>query len=162
MQKLKDELDEIKVERQNLARKANAAERYKQKLQASQGLENVNTDLRKELDEIRQQLNEADEGRNQVAGLELAVEEYKRILPKIEQDRHELQMMKKQLEFDNETLAQRWNAANEQHAQDQESIANLTDKLEELQRRLSLQPTAKNNHGLDLELENSTGEEDRL
>lgn len=38
--------------------------------------------------------------------------------------------MKKQLEFDNAALAQRWEVANEQHAKDQETIADLQDKAQ--------------------------------
>ena len=41
--------------------------------------------------------------------------------------------MKKQLEFDNATLAQRWNTANEQQARDQETINDLTDKIRDME-----------------------------
>ncbi len=155
--KLQDEIDELRIERDSLAKKANTAERYKQKLQATQDLQKQNAELQEELSEVRQQFNHADKARQQVAGLQLALEEYKRILPKIEQDRHELQMMKKQLEFDNAALAQRWERANEQHARDQESIANLTDKLGEFE--LSRNPTTVDSEGLDSELEESTRKE---
>lgn len=41
--------------------------------------------------------------------------------------------MKKQLEFDNATLAHRWDAANEQQARDRETISDLTDKLHDME-----------------------------
>lgn len=113
-----------------------------------------------ELNEVRQQFTIADKARQQVTSLQLALEEYKRILPKIEQDRHELQMMKKQLEFDNAALAQRWEEANEQHARDQESIANLTDKLSDFE--LGRASISINGEGLDSELEGVTRRETLL
>ena len=153
-------MDEIKTERDNLAKKANTAERYKQKLQANQALQKQNEELREELDEVRQQLASSEKGRQQVAGLQLAMEEYKRILPKIEREHHELQMMKKQLEFDNATLAQRWDTAKEQQARDQESIANLTDRLADLENSRS--PTLVESRSLSSELEESTRKETLL
>jgi chromosome segregation ATPase len=113
--------------------------------------------LLEELNEVRQQFTIADKARQQVTGLQLALEEYKRILPKIEQDRHELQMMKKQLEFDNVALAQRWEEANEQRARDQESIANLTDKLGDFE--LERASISVNGEGLDSEIEGVTRKE---
>ncbi|KAI9880472.1 MAG: hypothetical protein M1830_002824 [Pleopsidium flavum] len=132
-QTLRDELDELKIERDALAKKANTIDKYKQKLQAGQNLEKENRYLRAELDELRQQWKDVDMGQQKTAGLQLAIDEYKRILPKIEQDRHELQMMKRQLEFDNAALAQRWETANEQQARDRETISDLTDKIREVE-----------------------------
>lgn len=88
------------------------------------------------------------------------MEEYKRILPKIEREHHELQMMKKQLEFNNATLAQRWDTAREQQTRDQESIANLTDRLAELEGSRS--PTLVESRSLGSELEESTRKETLL
>ena len=146
-------------------------ERYKQKLQASQALQKDNTDLREELEEIRGRFDAADEERNIVAGLQLRIKEYEKILPTLEQDRHELQLMKKELEFENIDLAQRWNAANEQHALDQENIADLNDKLEDTQRRISSSSVLRSNDNasnlgslgnLGSELEKRTEDEEQL
>lgn len=114
-------------------RKANTADRYKQKLQASQTLEKENGELREELNEIREQLKSAQSARKLVAGLEVENEEYKRTLPKIEQDRHELQIVKQHLELDNSTLAQRCELAEEQHARDEERIASLGVELRHIE-----------------------------
>lgn len=141
-------------------KKANVAERYKKKLQATQDFQKQNEDLLEELNEVRQQFNIADGARQQVAGLLLAAEEYKRILPKVEQDQHELQMTKRQLEFDNAALAQRWEDANEQHARDQESIATLTDQLGEYELGQASQSIESN--GLASEIEKSTRKEAQL
>ena len=55
-------------------------------------------------------------------------------------------MMKRQLEFDNATLAQRCEAANELHTKDQETIADLMGKTG------STRPSGE---GLDAELEDN-------
>lgn len=116
--------------------------------------------MRDELEDLRQQNKDTEQTRQQVAGLQLAVDEYKRILPKIEQDRHELQMMKKQLEFDNAALAQRWEVANEQHAKDQETIADLHDKAQMLVSPNSLSLGIRGR--LETELEDGRRHEDQM
>ena len=149
-QKLRDELDEIKAERDNLARKANAAERYKKKLQATQNLEKENSDLQEELKEVKQQFESADRDRQKIPGLEVTVEEYKRILPKIEQDRHELQMMKRQLEKDNGFLTQKLEAADEHLSRELENTAKLNEKLSQINTSRASSPVGKRD--LDSEL----------
>ena len=159
-QKLQDEIDELKVERDGLAKKANTIDKYKQKLLASQGLEKENEQLRGEIEEIRQSAKDTANDQQQLAGLQLTIDEYKRTLPRIEQDCHELQMMKKQLEFDNSTLAQRWEEANEQHDRDQETIAELSDKLRDIESG-QLSPMGAYG-GLDAELAESMENESKL
>lgn len=150
----------LKAERDSLAKKANTAERYKQKLEASQNLQKENLGLREELNEVREQLGSAQSARDRVAGLEVAIEEYQRTLPKIEQDRHELQIVKQHLEFDNDALAQRCEAANEQIARDKETIANLTDKLRDVDGHRKLDSI--NGNGLAVELSETANEEIQL
>ena len=135
-------------------KKANAAERYKQKLQDTQDLQKRHVELREELDEVRQQYNVADQARQEVPGLHLALEEYKRILPKIEQDRHDLQMVKKHLEFDNAALAERCEAAKDQHARE------LMDKFDE--RELNRGSTSIERAGLKSEIESGTNKATQL
>lgn len=150
----------LKAERDSLAKKANTAERYKQKLEASQNFQKENVGLHEELNEVREQLRSAQSARDRVAGLEVAIEEYQRTLPKIEQDRHELQIVKQHLEFDNDALAQRCEAANEQIARDKETIANLTDKLRDVDGHGK--SDSLNGKGLAIELSESADEEMQL
>lgn len=150
----------MKAERDSLAKKANVAERYKQKLQASQDLEKKNSELQEELGEVREELKSAQSAKQTVAGLELAIHEYKRTLPKIEQDRHELQIVKQHLEFDNATLAERCEAANERHIRDKELIASLNDKLRSFQSSRS--SSSLEERGLGSELAERTNEESYL
>lgn len=127
--KISDELDVLKAERDSLARKAKTAERYKQKFEANHNLQKENMNLREELNEMREQLQAAQSTKDRVAGLEVVIEEYQRTLPKIEQERLELQTIKQHLEFDNDAFAQRCEAADEQIARNKETIANFTDTL---------------------------------
>ena len=78
---------------------------------------------------MHDQLRAGDRAKQQVTSLQLTIEEYKRLLPKIETDRCDLQMIKKQLEFDNATLAQRCEKAKEQRVRDLSRIADLNGKI---------------------------------
>jgi len=115
--------------------------------------------LRGELEDVRQQYQETEQIRQQLAGLERAVEEYKRILSKTEQDCHDLQAMKKQLEFNNATLAQRCEQADAQHLRDEQVIIDLQTKSPGLDSPCSSEigPIG----GLDAELENSEKKEEQ-
>lgn len=159
-QEVRDELDVVKVERDTYFKKANITEKYKQKLEASQKLQKENSEMRDELNEVREQLKSFHLARQQFADLEVANEEYKRTLPKIEQDRHELQIVKQHLEFDNAALAQRCVTADEQHARDKEQIASLTDTLHHVQ--INRRPSSIEERGLEAELNKQEDEEAML
>ena len=153
----------MKLERDEFARKANAAEKYKQKIQAGNDLQKDNLDLREQLDEVRQENEAAKKAHQQVASLQLAVDEYKRVLPKIEQERHELQMMKKQLEFDNATLAQRCDKSSEQYRRDQATIAGLNERLRLFDPDMPPStPSAREKGDLDSELTEGVESQERL
>ena len=124
-QALQDQYDVIKIDRDELARKANTVDKYKQKAQASLDLEKQNQLVRGEVEEIREQLKDYEEAANQIAGLKKALEEYEVLLPRVEQDRHDLQLVKGKLEVDNADLRRRCEAAIEQHAKDQDRIIDL-------------------------------------
>lgn len=161
--KLQDELDIVKAERDAYAKKANTAEKYKQKIQAGQDLQKQNAELREELLEVRELYQGAEQARKLLPGLQRAVEEYKRVLEKVEQEHYELQQMKKQLEFDNKALAKRWDEANDQHTRDQDSIADLSAKLRALGGDSPLAPAAsRESGGLENELLEPGESEQRL
>lgn len=83
------------------------------------------------------------------------------MLPKIEQERHELQMMKKQLEFDNAALAQRCDKASEQYKRDQATIASLNERLGDPSSTPN-SPAARDKGGLDGELTERADSDERL
>ena len=160
LQRLQDEIDELKVERDGLAKKANTVDKYKQKLQARQNVEKDNELLRAEIEDIRQNAENTADSQEQFNSLQQTIDEYKGILPRIEQDRHELQMMKSQLEIDNATLAERWEAANEQRTRDQETIEELQLEIQNARSRTS--PSSSAPRDLEAELAGTTENEPKL
>lgn len=132
-QKLQDDYDELKTEREQLIRKANAAEKYRQKLQASQDFEKESQTLKNQIKDLQQQLKEADSQHRWAAERDVELEEYRRLLPHIEQDRHEIQNLKKQLEFNNHALTERLRDAEEQRERDDALISELRDRIRELE-----------------------------
>ncbi|EED15046.1 microtubule binding protein HOOK3, putative [Talaromyces stipitatus ATCC 10500] len=132
-QKLQDDYDEMKTERDQLIRKANAAEKYRQKLQASQDFEKENQTLKNQVKDLQQQLKEADSNQKRSSERDVELEEYRRVLPRIEQDRHEIQSLKKQLEFNNHALTERLQGAEEQRDRDEALISELRERIRELE-----------------------------
>lgn len=132
-QTLQDDYDELKNERDQLSRRANASEKYRQKLQASQDFERENLSLLKQIKDLQQQLKEADSNFKNSSERDVELEEYRRLIPKIEQDRHEIQNLKKQLEFNNHALTERLESADEQRIRDEATISELREQLREFE-----------------------------
>ncbi|KAJ5092694.1 hypothetical protein N7456_008555 [Penicillium angulare] len=132
-QKLQDDYDELRTDRDQLARKANAAEKYRQKLQASQDFEKENQTLKNQITDLQQQLKETDSQQRWTSERDVELEEYRKLLPRIEQECSEIQNLKKQLEFNNHALTERLQGADEQHERDDALISELRERLRELE-----------------------------
>ncbi|KAJ5726529.1 uncharacterized protein N7483_007886 [Penicillium malachiteum] len=132
-QKLQDDYDELRTDRDQLARKANAAEKYRQKLQASQDFEKENQTLKNQIKDLQQQLKETDSQQRWTSERDVELEEYRKLLPRIEQECNEIQNLKKQLEFNNHALTERLESADEQHERDDALIGELRERLRELE-----------------------------
>lgn len=128
-QKLQDDYDEMKIERDRLARKANTAEKYRQKLEASQDLEKDNANLRSKVNDLQNQLKQSDSAQASSSDLQREVDEYRRLLPSIEQERYELNEMKKRLEFDYHTLEARYHDTTEQLSRQHQAVEDLQSRL---------------------------------
>ncbi|KAJ5874494.1 Microtubule binding protein HOOK3 [Penicillium soppii] len=131
-QKLQDDYDELRTEKDHLARKANAAEKYRQKLQASQDFEKENQTLKNQIKDLQQQLKESDSQQRWSAERDVELEEYRKLLPQVEQECNEIQNLKKQLEFNNHALTERLESADEQHERDDALISELRERLGEM------------------------------
>lgn len=129
VQKLQDDYDEIKIERDALTRKANAAEKYRLKLEASQDLEKENTNLKQKVSELQSLIKASDSRTASSSDLAREVDEYRRLLPAIEQERHEVNEMKKRIEFDYHLLQARY-------GESEEEIRRKRAEVEELEARL--------------------------
>ncbi|KAJ5272843.1 hypothetical protein N7478_007968 [Penicillium angulare] len=132
-QKLQDDYDELRTDRDQLARKANAAEKYRQKLQASQDFEKENQTLKNQITDLQQQLKETDSQQRWTSERDVELEEYRKLLPRIEQECSEIQNLKKQLEFNNHALTERLQGSDEQHERDDALISELRERLRELE-----------------------------
>lgn len=128
-QKLQDDYDEMKIERDRLARKANTAEKYRQKLEASQDLEKDNVNLRTKVNDLQNQLKQSDSAQASSSDLQREVDEYRRLLPSIEQERYELNEMKKRLEFDYHSLEARYHDTTEQLSRQHQAVEDLQSRL---------------------------------
>lgn len=128
-QSLQDSYDELKISNDKLLRKANAAEKYKQKLEASQSLETENNGLKSKIADLQAQLKQSDSASVGQVDLRREIDEYRRLLPAIEQERHELNEMKKRLEFEYHALEAR-------HQDALEQLRHQNSTVEELQGRL--------------------------
>ncbi|KZF20694.1 hypothetical protein L228DRAFT_177435 [Xylona heveae TC161] len=129
------------------------AERFRQKLEASKEIEKEVNVLRENLDEANEHLKELDAIKKQCAGLQLANAEYRKNLPMLEQDIHELQKIKRSLEFEKSTLAQKFDRVNEQLVKDQDLLAEQQDRIRELE--ADHVPFVQANGNLDSELASS-------
>jgi protein HOOK3 len=130
-QKLQDDYDEIKIERDKLARKANAADKYKQKLEASQDLEKENANLKERITELQGQVRHSDSTTVAKSDLQRENEELKKLFSVIEQDYNETATMKKQLEFDYQTLEARFHDRGEDLRRHQQMVEDLQGQIQD-------------------------------
>ncbi|KIX99163.1 uncharacterized protein Z520_04739 [Fonsecaea multimorphosa CBS 102226] len=139
-QKLQDDYDEMKIDRDRLARKANTAEKYRQKLEASQDLEKDNTNLRAKVTELQNQLKQSDFAQANSSDLHREIDEYRRLLPSIEQERYELNEMKKRLEFDYHALEARYHDTVEQLSRQNHALEDLQSRLRDYEEGITPAP----------------------
>ncbi|KAL8690037.1 MAG: hypothetical protein Q9218_004422, partial [Villophora microphyllina] len=118
----RDELDEVKRDRDALVRKANMVDKFRQQLESNKNLKEENENMRSQLDEYRKDADASDKLRRSYAGLKVELEEFKKLVPRVEEDNAELVRVKEQLMRDNKNL-------HRQHKQDQSTIAQLQQRV---------------------------------
>ncbi|KAL9124445.1 MAG: hypothetical protein Q9217_006219 [Psora testacea] len=159
LQKLQDEYDVMKLELGKQTRKANTADKYVQKLQASQIIEKERDFFRQELEGARGIISASENIQKENIALQKSNDEASRTLSQVEQENEELRMTRKQLRLNYDSLAQQVNALNERFAQDQETIVDLKDRYGGFQAPTS--PFTVNG-GLEGELTESSMHENRV
>ena len=152
-QKLQDDYDEIKIDRDRLSRKANAAEKYKQKLEASATLEKDNESLRDKVSELQTQIRQSDSRSLSTSDLQREIDEYRRLLPSIEQERYELNEMKKRLEMDYYTLEARYHDSAEELRRSQQTVEDLQGRLRDYEDGVTPAATPRIDHDVEEDLE---------
>lgn len=164
VQKLQDDYDEIKIERDALMRKANAAEKYRQKLEASQDFEKENATLKQKVSELQGLVKASDSRTASSSDLAREVDEYRRLLPAIEQERHEVNEMKKRIEFDYHLLQARYSESEEEIRRKRAEVEDLEARLREYEggeapvRKQDIEEEDDDAEGQDLESEEAAFE----
>ncbi|KAI4189990.1 MAG: hypothetical protein L6R41_001098 [Letrouitia leprolyta] len=118
-QDARDELDEVRKERDALAKKANVVDKLKAQLHTSNG---KNDFLRKEIEEVQRDSEVSQRHRRENISLTTQVTELKQLVSRIEEDYADVGRLNQQLKLDNENLLK-------QHKQDQENVAQLRREI---------------------------------
>jgi protein HOOK3 len=131
-QQMKDDVYELKVEREELQRKANAADKYKQKLQSLQRVEDENEALKYRVTELQRQLKQCDSDQFINSDLKRENDEFQRLVSNIERELSDSIEAKKRAEFEKMTLEAKLQQADDNatrwHTKTEELQALLNDR----------------------------------
>lgn len=156
LQNLQDDFDVQKVELEHQTRKANAGEKYKQKVQASQNLEKERDSLRKELNEARSRLEEAGDLRRGNVKLQQENREISQTLSRSERDNTELRETKQAYLGEINRLHHDSKSLRDALAQSQDRITDLEERFGGPERHSSV------DHTLDSELAEALNHEQQM
>ena len=156
LQNLQDDFDVQKMELEHQTRKANAGEKYKQKVQASQNYEKERDFARNELNEARSRLEEAGSLRSDNTKLQQESREISQTLSRSERDNTELRETKQAYLSEINRLRHDSKSVREALAQSQDKITDLEDKHGGSERQSSAAD------GLDAELTEAQNHEQQM
>jgi protein HOOK3 len=128
-QQLRDDLQMLRADNDDLNQKIRANENLKKKIQTLQEQEKTNITLREELKQANERLEELDRLKQVQAGLEKEIIEKKGLIRNQEYQINELSTTRKHAEYDARTLAQKLQEARDRHDRDHEAIEELRAKL---------------------------------
>lgn len=152
-QKLRDDLQMLRAENEDLSQKVKANENLKKKIQALQEQERNNATLREEMKQATDKLEELDRLKQIQTGLEKEIIEKRGLIRNQEYQIGELTTTRKHAEHDARVLAQKLEAARERHEHDHEAMEELRQRLQES--NLDDGDEFKAKKGIDNELERS-------
>jgi len=130
-QKLRDDLQMLRADNEDLNQKVKANENLKKKIQTLQEQEKVNASLKEELQSANERLEELDRLKQVQAALEKEIIEKKGLIRNQEYQINELTTTRKHAEYDARVLAQKLEAARERHDRDHDALEELRSKLQE-------------------------------
>ena len=130
-QNLRDDLQMLKADNEDLSQKIKANENLKKKIQTLQEHERANAALREEMKQANERLEELDRLKQVQAGLEKEIIEKKGLIRNQEYQINELTTTRKHAEYDARVLAQKLQEARERHDHDHEAIEELRAKLQD-------------------------------
>ena len=128
-QKLRDEVQFLKADNEDLNQKIKANENLKKKIQTLQEQEKANIMLREEAKQTSEKLEELDRLKQFQSGLEKEIIEKKGLIRNQEYQINELTTTRKHAEYDSRVLAQKLSEARERHERDHDAIEELRTKL---------------------------------
>lgn len=156
LQNLQDDFDVQKVELEHQTKKANAGEKYKQKVQASQNIEKERDSARKEVNEARSRLEEAENFRRGNVKLQQENREISQTLSRSERDNTELRETKQAYLSEINRLQQGSKSLRDTLAQAQDRITDLEERCGGPERHSSM------DDGLDSELAEALNHEQQM
>lgn len=130
-QQLRDDLQLLRADNDDLNQKIRANENLKKKIQTLQEQDKANASLREELKQANERLEELDRLKQIQAGLEKEIIEKKGLIRNQEYQITELSTTRKHAEYDARTLAQKLQEARDRHDRDHDAIEELRAKLRE-------------------------------
>jgi len=131
-QKLKDDLQVVKAERDDLLNKSRANENLRKKIQTLQDQDKQNLSLRDDLRSAQEQLHTLDSLKQRCEALQKANTESMNIIANTEQEIFDQKTSRKRLEHEYKVLQQKWEIARERQVRDHETITDLESKLQAL------------------------------
>lgn len=131
-QELRDELQLLRAEKEDLVQKSRANENLKKKIQTLQDQENRNISLRDDLRAAQEQLQSLDSLREQVSALQKANTENMNLIANGEQEIFDQKTTRKRLEHEYKVLLQKWEGAKDRQSRDHEIITELENQLQSL------------------------------
>ncbi|EMC96153.1 hypothetical protein BAUCODRAFT_50372, partial [Baudoinia panamericana UAMH 10762] len=131
-QKLRDDIQMLQADNEELHQKLRANENLKKKIQSLQEQEKANVALREELRAANDRLSELERLKQVQAGLEKEIIEKKGLIRNQEYQITELTTTRKHAEYDAKVLAQKLAAARERHDRDHEALEELRLKMQEM------------------------------
>lgn len=132
-QKLRDDMQLLRAERDDLLQKTRMNENLKKKIQALQDQEKTNSTLREDLRSANDRLQDLDRLKDQCSALQKANAENLKLIANGEQEIFDQKTTRKRIEHEYKVLTQKWEAAKERQVKDHETITDLENKLQTLE-----------------------------
>jgi protein HOOK3 len=152
-QKLRDDMQLLRAERDDLLQKTRMNENLKKKIQALQDQEKSNSSLREDLRSAHERLQDLDRLKDQCAVLQKANAENSKTIANGEQEIFDQKTTRKRIEHEFKVLTQMWETAKERQIRDHDTITDLENKLQTLEIGGPATNGSSGGGGLDGELE---------
>lgn len=145
---LRDQVDELQHRYDEASRKANMADKYAQKLEALKEVERNYRNLQGQYDDLVHERGDGSTANTELTGLRRTIDEYKKLLPAIETERHEAVGMVHQAKEDLKMLEEQLFAKSDELVRAEETIT-------ELRNSQGMNPIDTSAAGLESEMEDS-------